>query len=152
MLIRRSTNTLMVAALIAALSGCPSRPYFQVVDPIPDGMAMVYVYRPTQDFGDPSQSVYINDRKIASLSSPDYMYYMTPPGIVNVKIRGLREAYVRFKVEAGKLYFLKSSINKIGSQSTATGIDVLTLMEPETGLQEITNCQLSSNSSALFSY
>jgi hypothetical protein len=46
MLIRRFTNTLMLAALIAALSGCPSRPYFRFVDPTPDGMAMVYVYRP----------------------------------------------------------------------------------------------------------
>jgi hypothetical protein len=143
----------MVAALIAALSGCISRPYFRVVDPIPDSMAMVYVYRPTQDFGSwQSQSVYVNDRKVASLSSPDYMYYMTGPGIVNVKIVGLREAYMRFEVGAGKSYFLKSSINKILTPSTAIGIDVLTFMEPETGLQEIRNCQLSSDTSALSSY
>jgi hypothetical protein len=147
MLIRRFTNTLMLAALIAALSGCPSRPYFRFVDPTPDGMAMVYVYRPTQDFGDPSQTVYINDRKVASLSSPDYTYDMTPPGSVNVKIVGLREAYMRFEVEGGKSYFLKSSVKKISSGSTATGIDVLSFMDDETGSQEITSCQLSASSS-----
>jgi hypothetical protein len=107
-------------------------------------MAMVYVYRPTQHFGDPSQSVYINDRKVASLSSPDYTYYMAPPGTVNVKIVGLREAYMRFEVEGGKSYFLKSSVKKISSGSAATGIDVLSFMDHETGLQEITNCQLSA--------
>ena len=143
----------MVAALIAALSGCTSHPYFWVVDPISDSMAVVYVYRPSQNYGGwQSQSVYMNGRKVASLSSSDYMYYTTGPGIVNVKIAGQREAHMRFEVEAGKSYFLKSSVNKISSQSTATDIDVLTLMEPETGLQEIRNWQLSSNSTALFSY
>jgi hypothetical protein len=153
MLIQRSTTTLMLAALIAALSGCTSRPYFRIIDPIPDSMAMVYVYRTTEDFGGwQSQSVYMNDRKVASLYGPAYTFYLTPPGIVNVKIRGLREAYMRFEVGAGKSYFLKSAINKISSQSTATGIDVLTVMEPETGLQEIRNCQLSSDTLALSSY
>jgi hypothetical protein len=92
MLIRRSTKALMMAALVASLYGCASGPYFRMVDPIPDSMAIVYVYRSTQDFGDwQSQSVYVNDRKVASLSSPAYTFYMTPPGIVNVKIVGLRK-------------------------------------------------------------
>ena len=134
----------MLAALIATLSCCPSRPHLRVVNPAPDGMAIVYVYRPTQDFGDPLQTVYINDRKVASLSSSDYTYYMTPPGTVNVKIVGLREAYMRFEVEGGKSYFLKSSVNTISSGSTATGIDVLSFMDHETGLEEITSCQLSA--------
>ena len=144
MLIQRSTKALTMAILVAALYGCAPAPYFKFIDPLPDGMAMVYVYRHTQDFVDPSQSVYINDHKVASLSSPDYTYYMTPPGTVNVKIVGLREAYMRFEVETGKSYFLKSSINKISSGSTATGIDVLRLMDDEMGLQEITSCQLSA--------
>jgi hypothetical protein len=62
-----------------------------------------------------------------------------------VKILGLREAYVRFEVEAGKSYFLKSSINKIFIPSTARGIDVLTFMDHETGLQQIRDCKLSSD-------
>jgi hypothetical protein len=61
---------------------------------------------------------------------------------VNVKIVGLREAYMRLEVEAGKSYFVKSSTNKISSQSSATGIDVLAVMGRETSLQEIRNCQL----------
>jgi hypothetical protein len=146
MLIRRSTKTLMMAALVASLHGCAPGPYFRMVDPIPDGMAIVYVYRPTQGFGDWRwQSVYVNDRKVATLSSPAYMSYMTPPGFVNVKIVGLREAYMRFEVEAGKSYFVKSSINKMSSQSTATGIDVLAFMDRETSLQEIRSCQLQSD-------
>jgi hypothetical protein len=80
------------------------------------------------------------------------MYYTAGPGMVNAKIAGRREAHMRFEVEAGKSYFLKSSVNKMSSYSTATDIDVLTLKEPEIGLQEIKNCQLSSNSSAVFSY
>jgi hypothetical protein len=143
----------MLAALIAALSGCTSRPYFRVVDPIPDSEAMVYVFRPTHDFADwQSQAVYVDDRQIASLSPSACTAYTTAPGIVNVKIRGLREAYMNFEVEGGKSYFLSSSINKISSGSTATGIDVLSFMDEETGLQKITNCQLSSDTSALFSY
>jgi hypothetical protein len=153
MLIRRSTKALMTTVLLASLHNCAPGPYLKLIDPVPDDMAIVYVYRPTQDFGDwQSQSVYVNDRKIASLSSPAYTSYMTPPGIVNLKIRGLREAYVRFEVEAGKSYFLKSSISEISTSSAASGIDVVTFMEPEAGLQEIRNCQLSSDTSALSSY
>jgi hypothetical protein len=138
MLIQRSTKILTMTVLIAALHGCAPGPYFQKVAPIPDSMAIVYVYRPTQDFGDWLwQSVYVNDRKVATLSSPAYMSYMTPPGFVNVKIVGLREAYMRLEVEAGKSYFVKSSTNKISSQSSATGIDVLAVMGRETSLQEI---------------
>jgi hypothetical protein len=158
MLIRRSTLTLLMVVLLASLQSCTGGPYFKWIDPVPDGMAILYVFRTIDDFGDwPSQSVYVNDRKIASLSSHAYTSYVTPPGIVSVRIRGLRQAYVRFQAEVGKLYFLKSSINKISSKSTATGIDVLAFdvlvfMEPETGLQEIRNCKLSLDSSGLYSY
>jgi hypothetical protein len=124
---------------------CADGPSFRVIDPLPDGMAVVYVYRPAQGFRDgQSQSVYVNDREIASLYTRAYTYYMTLPGMVNVKIRGLREAYMRFEVEGGKSYFLKSSVKKISSGSAATGIDVLSFMDDETGLQEITSCQLSA--------
>jgi hypothetical protein len=54
---------------------------------------------------------------------------------------------VRFEVEAGKAYFLKSSINKILTPS-ASGIDVIALTDLETGLQEIRNCRLSSDTPA----
>jgi hypothetical protein len=147
MLIQRSTITLMLAVVVAALHGCAPGPYFRMVDPIPDSMAIVYVYRPTtQDLGDwQSQSVYVNDRKVATLFSPAYTTYVTPPGFVNVKIVGLREAYVRLEVEAGKSYFLKSSIHNISSLPTASGVDVLALMDRETSLQEIRNCQLQSD-------
>jgi hypothetical protein len=149
MLIQSSTKTLTMTVLIAALDGCTPGPYFQMVDPIPDNMAIVYMYRPTQDFGDWLwQSVYVNDRKVATLSSPGYTSYLTPPGFVNVKIVGLREAYMRFEVEAGKSYFVKSSTNKISSESTATGIDVLAFMDTETSMHEIRNCQLQSDISA----
>jgi len=158
MLIRRSTLTLLMVVLLASLQSCTGGPYFKRIDPVPDGMAILYVFRPMDNFGDwQSQAVYVNDRKIASLSSHAYTSYVTPPGIVNVRIRGLRQAYVYFEAEAGKSYFLKSSINKISSKSTEAGIDVLVFdvlvfMEPETGLQEIRNCQLSLDTLALYSY
>jgi hypothetical protein len=158
MLVRRSTLTLLMVVLLASLQSCTGGPYFKWIDPVPDGMAILYVFRAMDDFGDwPSQSVYVNDRKVALLSRHAYTSYVTPPGLVTVRIRGLRQAYIRFKAEVGKSYFLKSSINKISSKSTATGIevlvfDVLVFMEPETGLQEIRHCRLSSDTSALYSY
>src|SRR5687768_8660947 len=153
MLIRRSTITLVLLVVVGALQGCTFGPYFRMVDPVPNGMAIVYVYRPTQDFSDSqSQSVYVNDRKVATLSSAGYTSYMTPPGIVNVKIRGLREAYMSFEVESGKSYLLKSSINKVSSGSTATGIDVLSFMDDETALPDISNCQPPSDTAALSPY
>jgi hypothetical protein len=117
-----------------------------MIDPIADGMAIIYVYRPTQDFGDwQSQSVYVNGRKIASLSSPAYTLYMTLPGMVNVKLLGLREAYLRFEVGAGKSYFVKTSLKETLSPFKKDGIDVITLMDDQTGLQEIRGCKLSSD-------
>jgi hypothetical protein len=93
----------MIAVLVASLHGCARVPYLKWFNPVADGMAMVYVFRPTHDFADwQSQEVYVNDRNISSLSPSACTAYATAPGIVNVKIRGLREAYVRFEVEAGK--------------------------------------------------
>ena len=158
MLIQRSTLTLLIVVLLASLQSCTGSRYFKSIDPVPDGMAILYVFRTLDDFGDwPSQSVYVNDRKIASLSSHAYTSYVTPPGLVTVRTRGLRQAYMRFNAAVGKSYFLKSSINTLSSKSTVTDIDVLSLdvlafMEPETGLREIRNCQLSSDTSALYSY
>jgi hypothetical protein len=149
MLVRRSTLPLLIGVLVASLQSCAGGPYFRWFDPVPDDMAMVYVFRPTHDFADwQSQAVYVNDRHIASLSPSACTAYATTPGIVNVKIVGLREAYVRFEVEAGKSYFLKSSIHTISSQPTAGGIDVLTFVDHETGLQEIRDCQPSSDKPA----
>ena len=114
MLIGRSAITLLTVILMASAHSCANGPSFRFIDPLPDGTAVVYVYRSAQGFRDEqSQSVYVNDREIASLYTPAYTFYMTLPGMVNVKIRGLREAYVRFEVEGGKSYFLRSSINKI---------------------------------------
>ena len=153
MLIRRSTKTLMMATLVASLHGCAPGPYFKWIDPVPDGMAMVYVFRPTHDFADwQSQAVYVDDRLIAFLSPSACTAYTTAPGILNVKIRGLREAYVSFEVEGGKSYLLRSSVNKISSGSAATGIDVLSFMDDETGLHDIRNCQPPSDTAALSPY
>ena len=145
MLIGRSAIPLLTLILMAAAHSCANGPSFRFIDPLPDSMAVVYVYRLTQGFGDgQSQSVHVNDREIASLDTPAYTYYMTLPGMVNLKIRGLRETYMRFAVEGGKSYFLRSSIHKISSGSTAIAIDLLSFMDDETGSQEITNCQLSA--------
>ena len=153
MLVRRSTKTLMMATLVASLHGCAPGPYFKWIDPVPDGMAMVYVFRPTHDFADwQSQAVYVDDRLIAFLSPSACTAYTTAPGILNVKIRGLREAYVSFEVEGGKSYLLRSSVNKISSGSAATGIDVLSFMDDETGLQDLRNCQPPSDTAALSPY
>ena len=94
MLIGRSAITLLTVILMASAHSCANGPSFRFINPLPDGKAVVYVYRLAQGFGDgQSQSVYVNDREIASLNTPAYTYYMTLPGMVNVKIRGLRELY-----------------------------------------------------------
>ena len=143
----------MMATLVASLHGCAPGPYFKWIDPVPDGMAMVYVFRPTHDFADwQSQAVYVDDRLIAFLSPSACTAYTTAPGVLNVKIRGLREAYVSFEVEGGKSYLLRSSVNKISSGSAATGIDVLSFMDDETGLHDIRNCQPPSDTAALSPY
>ena len=143
----------MMATLVASLHGCAPGPYFKWIDPVPAGMAMVYVFRPTHDFADwQSQAVYVDDRLIAFLSPSACTAYTTAPGVLNVKIRGLREAYVSFEVEGGKSYLLRSSVNKISSGSAATGIDVLSFMDDETGLQDLRNCQPSSDTAALSPY
>jgi|SRR5688572_1353979 hypothetical protein len=153
MLIRRSTLTLLIGVFVASLQSCAGGPYFRWFDPVPDGMATVYVFRPTHDFADwQSQAVYVDDRLIAFLSPSACTAYTTAPGILNVKIRGMREAYMSFEVEGGKSYLLRSSINKISSGSTATGIDVLSFLDDETGLPDIRNCQPPSDTAALFPY
>ncbi len=65
MLIRRSTQTLLMALLLASLQSCAGS-YFKSINPVPDSMAIIYVFRPPHDFADwQSQSVYVNDRKAA---------------------------------------------------------------------------------------
>ncbi len=153
MLIRRFTLTLLMGVVVASLQSCAGGLYSKWSDPVPDGMGMVYVFRSTHDFADwQSQEVYKDDRLIAFLSPSACTAYTTAPGIVNVKIRGLREAYMSLQAEGGKSYLLKSSINQISSGPTATGIDVVGFVNDETGLQETTKCQLSSATSSLSPY
>ena len=59
---------------------------------------------------------------------------------------------MRFAVEGGKSYLLKSSINQISSGPTATGIDVVGFVNDETGLQDLRNCQPPSDTAALSPY
>jgi hypothetical protein len=109
---------------------------FNPVNEIPDGKALVYIYRPGSIVGAAlSYTVNANDVKVsvARLKNKSYLVYFAEPGRYTfwAQVTNTRRA-VDLDVEAGKIYYVRG--------------DCCTLIIPplEKAKKEIVNCKLST--------
>jgi hypothetical protein len=128
----------LLAAL--ALSGCAaSGAAFQAVDSIPEGKALVYIYRPNSIVGGAIRyHVAVGDERIVYLIRGGYFPYLADPGETTFWARTEAKAEVTEYLKAGGVYYLKGGVG-IG---VAVGRPRLEFVDAGEGGEEVAECVL----------
>lgn len=97
---------------IILLSGCATLgPKFHQATKIPDGMALVYVYRPSSIFGVAAPyDVKVGDSVIATLHDGGYFPYYAKPGELELWAKTETRSAVTLTVKAGEIYYVKGTV------------------------------------------
>lgn len=136
--------------LILIFTGCAGGRYlttrFQEVSNIPEGKALVYIYR-TKTFGSAvHHTVNVNESTVSDfhLYPKGYLVYYADPGENRfwAEIAGL-DTEVILNVEAGKTYYIEGSI-KMG---VVVGRPYLEIQDPEKGSRDVRRCKLIGDNS-----
>ena len=127
-------KTLMYFALVLFCSTIFSQK-FTPVEKIPEGKALVYIYRPSKVLGMAVHyTVNVNEEKVseAHLKNDSYLLYFAEPGRHTFwgMVSGNRKEAI-LDVEAGKTYYIKGSCC------------VFTIPELEKAKKQIKKCRLS---------
>ncbi len=115
---------------------------FQEVNAIPEGKALVYVFRPSAFSGSAVHyTVKANDTAICPihLYNGSYMVYFAQPGILKVSAEVAKEqSAVMIEVKPGLTYFIKGTIRT----GTWVGRPYLEEVSVDQGKKEIRKCKL----------
>lgn len=128
-----------VAALL--LAGCASGPAYIKVDKIPEGMGLVYIYRPTVLGYAVRPDVLANGVAITKLIANGYYPYFSKPGEVEFSAKTETRSAVTLYIEAGHTYYIKGII----TMGAFIGRPNLTVVLPEIAEKEIVDCKLIEN-------
>jgi hypothetical protein len=130
---------LLLAAATLALAGCVSLgPPFTEEPSIPEGTALVYIYRPGNFVGSAvSYLVYANETPVVELYNGGYFPYFADPGAIRFWAKTESESSVTIEVAAGQRYFVKGTVG----MGFFVGRPYLTFVPQESGQIEIMNCK-----------
>jgi hypothetical protein len=136
--------------VVCLLSGCATGPRFAGPVAVPDGKAVVYVYRERRGLGSGgSPDIFINGEKVVKLISGGFYIYYADPGdvvfsnqfaigplgilwaVVDRIAEAKKRAILQFQAEAGKTYYVEWSL----------GYKVA-LREPEQASKILQDCSL----------
>jgi len=125
------------------LQGCASVELggvFHKVEAVPDGQALVYIYRPHMPYEVwVVFDIEVDDVPLFGIADGSYYPWITDPGLVNILCErwGESTAHLPLSVEAGKTYYVKM-YPVAGSMRYRP---VLTLMPESEGATEISVCR-----------
>ena len=134
----RSLAVLLVGVLL--LGGCATLgPVYRPVDAIPDGMALIYIYRESQFIGaGVAYDVKVGETVVTTLHSGGYYPYFVKPGEVELWARTEAKSAVTVDVKAGEVYYVKGEVG-VGF---FVGRPHLRVVAREKGEKEIKECKL----------
>jgi hypothetical protein len=124
------------------------RPSFSAVTDIPEGKALVYIYKP-KTYGKEKFRIAVNGEPITVLKKGGYFPYFATPGAIvftaNAKARignvpaplAIPKSALRLSVEPGKVYYIKEP----GGFKLTVRLDLVEV-PPETAEKEIRKCKL----------
>jgi WD40 repeat protein len=139
---QRITKRLLSIALlfvaVSLLSSCAMGSAYKKVDKIPDGMGVVYIYRPSSIMGPAAAEVDANRVGITSLSKGGYYPYFSKPGEVEFSSQVRIKSTVTLYIEAGQTYYIKGTL----ADGILTKYLELTAVPPDVGEKEIVDCKL----------
>ena len=134
-------STLVRGALLVGLlflAGCAaSGAKFTPIDAIPEGKALVYIYRPNSLMGGAIRyHVAVGDEQIVYLVRGGYYPYLADPGETTFWARTEARADVTEVLEPGETYYLQGGVG-IG---VAVGRPRLAFVDAERGAREVAAC------------
>jgi hypothetical protein len=127
---------------IILISGCATLgPKFAKIEKVPDGTALVYIYRPSSIMGmTVSYDVKVGEKVIATLHDGGYFPYYVKPGELELWAKTETRAAVTLRVKAGEVHYVKGTVG--------VGFFVyrphLTPVPTNVGESEIVECKLIS--------
>ncbi|TNF92924.1 MAG: DUF2846 domain-containing protein [Gammaproteobacteria bacterium] len=136
--------SLVIAAFMAILSGCSATgPIYQEVDSVPDGKALVYIYRPGKFMGggvvfDVHAGNVEDDMAIVELRSGGYYPYFAQPGELQLWAKTESMTSLTLDINAGDRRYIKGTVG-VGF---LVGRPKLTEVDEQTGAREIKECVL----------
>lgn len=108
---KRLLNIALLFVAVSLLVSCAMGSAYKKVDKIPDGMGVVYIYRPSSIMGPAAADVDANRVGITSLSKGGYYPYFSKPGEVEFS------SQVRIKSTVTLYRWLGSHLQNSFSQS-----------------------------------
>ncbi|MEN8108478.1 MAG: hypothetical protein ABFS22_10785 [Pseudomonadota bacterium] len=138
--------TLVIAAFMVILSGCSATgPVYQQVGSVPEGEALVYIYRPGKFMGggvvfDVHAGSVADDTEIVALRSGGYYPYFAPPGELQLWAKTESKTSLTLDLNAGDRRYVKGTVG-VGF---LVGRPKLTEVDEQTGAREIKECKLLS--------
>jgi len=120
------------------LPGCATGPKFTKIDDIPEGKAVVYIYRPASPIGAAvSYQVIANGAHIMPMVNGGYFAYYAKPGENEFSAATETMSSVTLDVKTGQSYYIKSTVG-VGM---FVGRPRLAVMPADVGEKEIANCK-----------
>jgi len=131
---------LVLLLTLGILGGCAaSGPPFAAVTEIPDGSALVYIYRPNQFVGGGvSYTVHAGEKSVVKLTRGGYYPLIVPAGETEFWAKTEARASVTELLKAGGTYYLKGGIG-VGF---LMGRPKLNFVDAATGQNEVASCKL----------
>ena len=130
---------------IILITGCATGPSFKKVEAIPEGVGIVYIYRPVSPIGaGVSYDVRADGIPLVTLLSGEYFVHHAQPGEVEFSARTESISAITIDIKAGQTYYLKCTL----SLGITVGRPQLVLVSSEVGEKEIAACKLEEGKTA----
>lgn len=125
---------------VVLISGCATLgPTFQKIDKTPEGMGLVYIYRPSSFIGAAvSYDVKVGETVITTLYNGGYYPYFAKPGELELWASTEAKSAVTLDVKAGEIYYVKGTVG-VGF---FVGRPHLIVVPKSVGETEIAECNL----------
>lgn len=131
--------TIFLGILLFFVSCASLGPVYQKVDKIPDGMGLVYIYRPSSFVGGGiSPDIKVGETVVTTLYNGGYFPYFVEPGEVEFWAKTESKSAVTLDVKAEQTHYIKGTIG-VGF---FVGRPHLMVVSPDVGEKEIAGCKL----------
>lgn len=135
-----NTAVVRVVAILVLCFGCTtSGPAFEAVGAVPQGKALVYIYRPSGFIGAGVRyHVAARGERIVYLTPGGYFPYIAEPGEIEFWAKTEAKETITTDLEPGATYYLKGSVG-IG---VAVGRPRFEFVDASRGAREVSECNL----------
>ena len=126
----------MVVALALASSAWAAPAFVEAS--VPDGKALIYLYRPGAIFSSLNPTLLAKDGPIGVLPLSSFLSYTSDPGTVKLWFVAATSASLKVEAVAGHVYYVKCAIINVGTNMFSLTFELVPNDKAKT---EIAGCQ-----------